>query len=283
MIEERHEMDAEVKLPVEEIQALSEQDYPADAEDTPEDDGEEIPETEPEDSVEDAGEPQSEEGEEQEEAEAQGPEPANVTEEAEPEVEPEPEQGDVVDELEDQLKGVYEKLEAEGFDPDLTAAFKSVGEIAKSALKRAEAAEAAVVGNQQAAQHEQTMNWFDNKVSAMGGDFQDMFGKGTYKDISHDSDTFKNRAALFDDMANLMAGAEKTGKSLTMEAAFEKAFKAMTYDVAQQKHKEKLTNKVKHRDSQTMEPPGNKGSNVELDDDAEALSDLKSVLARMND
>jgi hypothetical protein len=276
MSAEYAEMDAEVKLPVEEIRALAEADDPAQDETVQEGVTEEAQADEPEHS-EDAGEPQSKDTATKAEtviAEAQGKavQETEVEEERQQEQQPQKD-GDQLSDVIEQIEG---KLKAEGFDPDLIEAIKSVGNVAQDALKRAEAAEQAIGQSRQVVEHERTVNWFDSKLAAAGGDFQDMFGKGTYKDIPQGGEQFKARAALFDDMASLLKGNSK----LTMEEAFDKAFKAMTYDVAQQKQKAKLTTQAKKRDSQTMEPPGNKGSDVSLDADAEALSEVKSILAK---
>jgi len=119
--------------------------------------------------------------------------------------------------------------------------------------------------------------WYDNQIKELGEEFEDVFGKGTIKDIKEDSPQYKNRAALETEMMAIVKGKVATKQTVPpKEKVFEMALRNLHSEKLKQTSQKTTSEKLKKRASQTL-GRGSKGqgsAETEIDKAKQANADF---------
>lgn len=201
---------------------------------------------------------------------------ASKTEEAEVTPEEDPIVA-VFDAAEEKIKALKE----DGVDDDVAAVLDSLVEINKASMEKLQNLEAnqGNVSTQSEPSADDSLNWFDDQVSAAGEEFAEIFGEGTRETVAQDSEQFKNRSQLWDETLAIFQGAQATNKPISSKEAFAKALKIVAPDAPAKKARKALETKVTKRASQIVEDPGGRNG-PKTDPQKVCLDEITEIMNR---
>lgn len=123
-------------------------------------------------------------------------------------------------------------------------------------------------------------NTFDSAISGLGEDYAPIFGKGTVNELDRNSDAFKNRLSVVEEIQLLQAGYEARGQTPpSFDQLLKRAVNGLFPDVVQGKQ-EKQT-KAKERNKQIIGKPSRKSDRVASSNGRHAA--IEAVGARLSD
>jgi len=167
-------------------------------------------------------------------------------------------------------------LNPDTYDEGLVAAVNKMGNDFKAELKSLKAENAELKGettqlakvHRQKAQDEATEK-FDKRIADLGEDFEDVFGKGTIKEIKIESPEFKNRAALDEKISVLWQSYKLSGAKIpSNDELFQEALLILHTQKIKQKDFKPTKTKLKLRAGQAIGRGSGKIPNATAIDEA---------------
>jgi hypothetical protein len=152
-------------------------------------------------------------------------------------------------------------LDPELYDPQMFSALESTAKeinTLKSTLNN-------VLGTIQRQNAQSFEQEFEGMLAGLGDDFADTLGRGRLADIGTDSDFYKNRCRLIDEMNAIAAGYSQTGKPLPApKDLFNRAVNGLFGEKIKKNTLKEITDKVAKRSNQIIaRPTGKLGKDIQ--------------------
>lgn len=168
-------------------------------------------------------------------------------------------------------------LDPEEYDPDLANAFKGLKDLARQQREELQKlrGEDGKSGQEQGQTSQEDgadiTDWFDQQINSLDEEKQQVFGKGTVKEIDENSAEFQHRADLAERFQVLMSGYASAGKQVSRDEVFQEAVN----DVAS-----KLGQQLESRSSQHLQRSGKTQAETQKSPDEEAAEAINQQFFR---
>ncbi|MDD5457860.1 MAG: hypothetical protein PHF37_00480 [Phycisphaerae bacterium] len=153
------------------------------------------------------------------------------------------------------------ELDSDLYDPDICNAMKSTAEQING-LKNMLNNVVSVIQRQSEESFEKT---FEGFISGLGDQFGDTLGKGTLDEIGKDSEFFKNRCKLIEEMNAIATGYNQTGKPIPKpKELFKRAVNSVFGDSIKKNAKKEIAGQLAKRSNQIISrPTGRNGKDTQ--------------------
>ncbi len=116
-------------------------------------------------------------------------------------------------------------------------------------------------------------------IATLGDEFADTLGKGDLEAIGSDSEHFKNRCKVIDEMNAIATGYTQTGKKVpSQKKLFERAVNSVFGDKVKSNVRKEVAAQLEKRSSQIISRPTSKKGKDNLSPDQRATSVVKEKL-----
>lgn len=167
------------------------------------------------------------------------------------------------------------ELDPDIYDPDICKAISGTAKQIKSLKTQLDS-----VMNALSAQNQQNFEReFDGMVAGLGDEFEDTLGKGGIDAIGTDSDHFKNRCKVIEEMTALAVGFSETGKAVpSTKKLFERAVNSIFGDTVKTNARKEIASQLQKRSRQIISRPTSRNGKDTLTPERRAVNIVNEKL-----
>jgi len=156
------------------------------------------------------------------------------------------------------------ELDPDLYDPDLCKAMESTA----SQINGIKKALSDVVSAMQRQSEESFEKNFEGMIAGLGDEFADTLGQGSLGEIGTDSDFYKNRCKLIEEMNAIALGYSQTGKAIpAQKQLFKRALNSVFGDKIKANTRKQIASELDKRSGQIISrPTGRKGKDSQTPD-----------------
>ncbi len=167
------------------------------------------------------------------------------------------------------------ELDPDLYDPDLCKAIQSTADQINS-LKNALGSVMQMVHRQSEHSFERT---FEGLVSELGDGFSQTLGKGGLEEIGTDSEFFKNRCKVIEEMNAIATGYDHTGKPVPpVKQLFQRAVNSIFGDTIKKNTRKEIAGQLQKRAEQIISRPSNRTGKDTLSPSQRATNAVRDKL-----
>lgn len=167
------------------------------------------------------------------------------------------------------------ELDPDIYDPDICKAINSTAEQINGLKTKLNEVTSAL-----AAQSELSFEKdFESMIATLGDEFSDTLGKGDLEAIGSDSEHFKNRCKVIDEMNAIATGYTQTGKKVpSQKKLFERAVNSVFGDKVKSNVRKEVAAQLEKRSSQIISRPTSKKGKDNMSPERRATNVVKEKL-----